>query len=281
MNDFGINEETEVGSAIGAGLAMGAPQRLDMDGRFFLVRGAAGAAEVIDLEEHRVLLADHPRRKRSKVSVYTAEALVEYVNRHRTEGTEVWANAEVPAITAVINGDAINSAGWGDHFATLRLRKTDSWKAWERASGTMGSQIALAELLEERAPDIIDPPGADLLEIAQTFNAARSVDFKSTERLSTGEIGITYIEQTKASAGKSGKLTIPDEFTLALVPFDGSPAYKIIAKLRYRLSEGTLQIGFKLLRADDVLKAAFADVLTEVKEGIGHIAPIYDGSNYA
>lgn len=271
-------ETTDTQAAIDAGVKIAEPHPLDEAHRFYALTPADGSEPVvIDLKDRAQHLADAPLRKSGAVVVRTAASLVAYINRHGTPGTEVWGDVERVAIRAVLNGDAIDGPGHGDHAATLQLRKTPSWLAWEKASGALGSQLALAELIEDRAIDIVSPPAATLLEVAQTFKAARSVDFQSSNRLSTGDVELVYREQTDASAGKKGELTIPETFELALVPFEGAGTYKVTARLRYRISEGRLAIGFVLERPDDVLRMAFDDVASEVETGIDKDIPVLTG----
>ncbi|MCV2395951.1 YfdQ family protein [Actinotalea sp. M2MS4P-6] len=269
---------TDTQDAINAGVKIAEPKPLEEHNRFYALTPADGSAPVIvDLLDKAQHLAETPLRKTGLVILHTATSLVAYINRHHTEGTEVWADVERSAIRAVINGNATNTPGHGDHIATLMLRKTPSWLAWEKASGQMGSQVRLAELIEDRAIDIVKPASADLLEVAQTFKAARSVDFESSQRLSTGEVAIVYREQVDAKAGRKGELTIPETFELALVPYEGSPTYKVTARLRYRIAEGQLSIGFVLDRPEDVLRAAFDDIAVEVESGIDEGTPVLTG----
>lgn len=270
--------QTETAAAFHAGLAAAEPHHLDEDHRFHVLTPADGSGPVlIDLVERRQALAATPLRKKGAVAVHTAEALVDYVVRHHDASTEVWSDSETARIFAVLNGNAIDEPGHSDHTALLTLRKTDAWKAWEAASGKLGSQVALAELIEERAVDVVNPSSAVLLEVAQTFKGARSADFESSHRLSTGEVSFVYREQVAASAGKKGELAIPETFELALAPYEGSPTYKVIARLRYRISEGSLAIGFVLERPKDVLLAAFNDVRAEVENGVPEGTPVLAG----
>lgn len=270
--------ETETAAAFHAGLAAAEPHALDEASRFYVLTPADGSTPVVvDLLERTQALAPTPLRKKATVTVHTAEALVDYVARHHSLHTEVWSDSESARILAVLNGNAIGQPGHGDHTALLTLRKTDAWKAWEAASGKLGSQVALAELIEERAVDVVNPSSAVLLEVAQTFKGARSADFESSHRLSTGEVSFVYREQVNATAGKKGEVAIPETFELALAPYEGSPTYKVIARLRYRISEGSLAIGFVLERPKEVLLAAFNDVRAEVENGVPEGTPVLAG----
>lgn len=271
---------TENDTIVEAAQAAAVPQPLGNDeDRFFTVTTpAGGTTKVIDLEQLREPFAAHPRRKRGTVTVRDAESLVAYIDRHGTDHTEVWADRGLGQIVAVINGHAAHHdglAGHGDHRVTLALRHTPAWKAWATLNTKMLGQAQFAEHIEDRQIDIVDPKPADMLEVVQTFKAAKKVDFESSQRLSSGEVVLEYRETVNAQAGKKGQLTIPERFTLGLIPYEGSDAYRVTARLRYRIADGQLHLGYALDRPEDVLENAFNDVVAEVEAGIE--APLFRG----
>lgn len=249
----------------------------------YVVPSEGGGVEVLDIEKY----ADRPRRKRGTVVVRDAGSFARYVTKHEVAGeTEIYADASAAALIAVLNAhqgvapvskterDA-GAAGWGDHRARLELVKTPAWAAWEKLNGQLMSQQAFAEHLEQRLVDVVKPSGADMLELAQTFQATKNAAFDSSQRLSTGEVQIAYKENIDAKAGKSGRLSIPETFELGLVPFEGAKAYKVTARFRYRLHDANLAVGFVLERPEDILRAAFDDVITAVQSATE--APILNG----
>jgi len=225
--------------------------------------------ETIDLRDH----GDTPRRKTGAVKVADADSFVAYVRKHELPQTEVWADLVGTKIVAVINAHTESvpdeaqegDAGHRDHRATLTVRKTDAWNAWTaRDRGFMGQQ-EFAEHIEDRAIDIVKPTGADMLELAQSFQASQGVEFESSKRLSSGESQLVYKETVAAKAGQRGQLDIPSTIELALTPFEGAPAYKVTARFRYRIDHGRLLLSYALERPDDILREAFLDVVTLVE----------------
>jgi len=214
--------------------------------------------------------ADQPRRKTGTVSAHDAPAFIAYLSKHSRPETEVWADIANQQLVAVINANqGIDfPAGWGDHHVQLVLRKTPAWVAWAKYDKQFLSQTTFAEHVEERLPDFVIPNGAEMLELAQSFKANTKVVFESSRRLSSGETTLVYREETSAAAGKKENIAIPDVFTLGLAPFDGTEGYKVNARLRYRISDGTLSLGYVLERPEDILRAAFDDIVTAVDGAI-------------
>lgn len=248
-------------------------------GEMYAAPQADGSVKVIDLttaehlariEQMRKHDGQDPTRKTGHAQVTDTHSFGLYVNDHQVTGTTtLWGDRKAGRILAVFNGHTNSGdgkAGWGDHRATLGLQLTPEWVAWNQASGQLIAQEPFAEFLEDHLAEIVEPDGAALLEVATSLQAHIGATMKSAIRLDSGQVQFAYEETIEATAGKAGKLTIPTKLTLALTPFEGGEPYKVEARFRYRLANGTLKLGVVLDRPDDVLRAAFADVVKQVED---------------
>lgn len=232
----------------------------------------ATRGEIVDVVERiQSELNRRPGRKTGHYRVTDAAAFVGYLAKHGHGNTEVWANVNSGTVRAVINahGGEVSGAGHEDHTVTLHLATTDDWKHWTERDGKLVPQLAFAEFVEDHLPNFVTPSAADMLELAQTFQATTKVDFASSQRVKSGETQLTYQETGSASAGKKGNLAIPDTFTIALQPFENGPAYKVQARFRYRITDGTLTLGYRLTRPQDVRKTAFDEVVAGIHDDTG------------
>ena len=261
-------EETEAQVIVETAQAAAAPHELDTEVIHSLVVPVGYQHVVFDPEAY----LPAPRSRRGSVTVFTASALGEYTERYKTTGTVLYADVVARSITAVLNDhqplgppDSVTAAGWADHRATLQLRPDPSWTRWTAQDNKLMDQVAFAELIETGFEDIVSPPAADMLELAQTLQAHTKAEFRSQQLLASGQRQLRYEETVDAKAGQSGQLEVPTEFVLGLIPFEGCDPYKVTAHLRLRLSEGHLAIGYVLHRPEDVLRAAFADILGTVE----------------
>lgn len=238
------------------------------EGVAYSVLVPAGAQHVLFDTDGRL---PAPRRKTGHPAFFTAASLAEYVVRHDDEPRALYADVDNRRIVAVLNGHGGGGggAGWGDHRATLVLRSTPEWKRWIERDGRIEGQTAFAEHLEDCLADIVEPEGAVMLELAQHFQAAAKVNFRSAKQLADGQRQLVYEETIEARAGQTGQITIPQFFVVGVAPFEGSAGYRIRARLRYRLHDGALKIGYVLDRPDKVVRAAFDDVLAEVETTTG------------
>ncbi len=237
------------------------PTRLS-DTLYGFVVPNAGTVRLIDIETQRPT----PLRKRGHVTLHTAGSLATYVTTHMATGTSIYADVERATIVAVMNDHSVSEPGWGDHQATLTLRHPPGWRLWMSRNAQLSTQEKFAEHIESGLAEIVEPPAADLLEIAQHFQANIKVAFRSAKSLANGQRQLTYEETIDSKAGQKGQLTVPETFTVALQPFEGSATFRVLARLRTRISDGTLAIGYVLDRPEKIWRHAFDDVLTEIAE---------------
>jgi len=234
-------------------------------GSIYIVHSPDGF-KTVDLtgDEYR----EFPERKIGTVVVRDAAGFCHYFGKHGGDTSEVYGDIDMATVTAVLDAHASDAPRWQDHRLILRLQQTMQWRTWLGANGQMMSQQAFAEFVEEHAADVApDGPvdSATLLEVAQHFHAATSVQFEQGERLVSGETRFTYLETVEAKAGKRVDIVIPTEFQLGIAPYEDCGAWRVNARFRYRLNNGKLTLGYKL--DDPARKAQEA-----VKQVIGKIA---------
>lgn len=240
----------------------------------YIVRDSNGTARHLDLREQLGLLPIRPPRKTGHTTLTDVDSYIDALDKHGLPQTELYANTKAGTIKAVINahlsilddGATEDLAGFGDHIITLALPHTKDWTDWTKGDGNLFGQAEFAEWIEDHLPNFVTPTGADMLELAQTFQATTKVDFASSQRIKSGETSLLYQETGTASAGKKGTLAIPDTFTLALQPFERGETYKVQARFRYRITDGQLRLGYRLTRPDDVHRDAFDQVITKIQE---------------
>lgn len=247
-----------------------------------VVYGAAGpdgSTRVLDTDAY----ADSPRHIAASRVVGDAESFVRYVEKHVIDGhTEVYADTPSSAVVAVLDSHDAGQGGWQKHTARLELRHTKSWEAWTKADGKLLEQTEFAEFIEQQALDVRKPDTAVLIELAQSFQAKTSVDFEGGERLDSGQVRLNYKETVTARAGQKGHIEIPTELELLLRPYIGGPVYLVVARFRYRLRGSSLGLGIVLQRPQEILDAAFADIVTEIRDGKtvtkdGETTQVHDG----
>ena len=228
--------------------------------------------EIVDIREqiHEEAQRD-PDRKTGTYTVTDVASFAAYLAKHGEEHTELWGSRDSAKIDAVIDahGNGEHDAHHEEHSVRLQLRHSDDWKDWANADGKWKSQVEFAEFIEDHRPNFGKPTAAEMLELAQTFRSTSKVEFNSSHRVKSGETSLAYAEVHDAKAGKKGELTIPDEISIAMPVYDQGKPYLLTARLRYRIENGGLLLGFKLNRPKDTLQTAFDDVVTSVQDETG------------
>lgn len=263
--------ETEVALAAGEDIA-----RARVNGQTFTVVPGGRPYRITDegaVESMEGFLPT-PVSRRADAEFYDAASFIAYVNRFKDKGSIIFADrfGQNKKFTAVLDyhEDGKGSPRWGRHRAGLALRPTLSWQTWVPANKTPMNQTQFSQFLEDNIPDIAEPAGALIVEIARTLEAKKNVVFESNiERQTDGSFKFLYHEDVQGSAGR-GNLKIPDKFTLLLQPFEGGEKFPVEARFRYRIGEGgKLSMWFDLVRVQDVLDKAFAAELEDIVAGVG------------
>ena len=232
-------------------------------------------------------LRTRPRRVHGTATLHQPVSWLAYVARHAGPGTEIYADVTENRVTAVLDGPLGNDTpaqlrpAWGQHRAVLDLTPSDAWRAWLRVDGEWLTQETMAEHLEARTPDLVEPDAATMLEIAQTIKATTGVKFESRTVLHNGERQLRYVESIDGQAGQRGDLSIPQQITLRLQPWRGADlAVPVTARFRYRIADGRLALGVVLDRITEVKDAAWAALVEELTERLGDdeiTAPVLAG----
>lgn len=245
----------------------------DADSAHFVVLRPGEVAERLDTDD----LQPYPRRKTGEVVLTTAAAFSSYVTKHSDEDeTSIFADVESRRIVAVLDDHGGSVPGWGEHRAVLTLRHTPEWLVWAKADEKPMGQVEFAEMIEDRLVDVVEPVGADLLEVIREFHATTKATFRSAVRLDNGEQQLTWVEEVEARSGKQGDLTVPGEFVLGLAVFEGEDHYRVTARLRYRVREGRLTIGYVLSNREDVIRDSFRLVTERIADDTGLY--VYEGT---
>lgn len=245
-------------------------------GRLYAFPTAAGP-RLLDLNtEEYVNRLPVPQRKTGLTVVEDVASFQAYYTKHADEDSETYVNVNQRTITTVLNAHSQEAPRWGDHQLMLQLKCTTAWKAWTAHDRKWMSQREFAEHIEEHLEDIREPAAAEMLEMAQSFQAKTTVKFASGTRLSSGDTNLTWEETTDASAGAKGQIKIPATFKIAVpclelpvLEGEDRTVYGIEARLRYRIERGQLGIGYLLTDPDAVLRDAVLAVVGQVEDGLG------------
>lgn len=261
---------------VNATYAAAEPSLLDPAQRYAYVVPPGGSVKVVEPAEDSQLPV--LTRVRGHSLVYEVDSFKWLWEKYSSGSSELFAHPKRHRVTAVFNADvSATEAGFRDHRAELVCELTPGWKAWAEMDGKLVDQETFANFLEDRLIDVVSPTGAAMLELAQSFEATTSVDFQSSQILASGQRQLQFKETVQARAGQTGQLEIPSVIELGLQPFEGGDRYRVNARFRYRISSGSLRIGVRLERPEDVLQEAFVGIADAVSSACA--APVLVGAS--
>jgi len=197
------------------------------------------------------------------VSLQTAASLADYLTRYKTEQTTMFANIDANAIVGAVDYHGPGSPDLVRHKATLKLPFSSQWTIWDSQDGKLSGQLEFARFLEENARDITDPDTATLLEAVGEMQAVEKADFRQRIRTNSDNVDFTYSVQTDAGT-MNGELAIPKRFTLSIPVYFGGEPVTLEARLRWRKTPDGLQLGYQILRKDQVRQEEFMRIVAAV-----------------
>lgn len=207
-----------------------------------------------------------PDRRRGTARTTTLRSFAELVNRHKDAGSAVFAKTAwpQPAFTAVIDyHDEENRPRHLGHRITYDFPVTDELKAWVSWNGKPMEQADFAAFIEEHAAELASPMEEEirefealfkerfatpshLIELSRCLEVFVGAKAKRAERLSSGERTVEFVEEHRNGAGE--KVEIPGIFMISVPAFLDGDNVRIPARLRYRLSGGTVSWFYQLYR---------------------------------
>lgn len=252
-----------------------------------------GASEFLALPEGYKLedlekFKNAPRRKHAKVSMDDTNSFVDYVKRHGSlANATVWCDADFVgnkvAFISILNdnGEQDGEQHWRDHTAKFSPTFSEEWNRWTKMNKHQFSQAEFAAFIEENLKDIAgvegSPTGAQMLEMALSFEANQDMRFKSAIRLQNGGVQMSFVQDDDSQT--MAKMQMFDRFSLGLPVFWNGDAYRLDARLRYRVRDGKLTFWFELIRQDKVLEASTTTLIEKIKSETAK--PFFFGNPFA
>lgn len=228
-------------------------------------------------------LLPNPRRTKATAEFSDPQSFIDYVALHAQTGTTVWCNFNPQTFalgfTAVIDEHAKGTPGWRQHRATFSPDMSAEWKAWKGKNGSSFAQLAFAEWIEEHADDIATkegfPTSLQMLSMATEFQANEERALKSTVKLQSGGVRLTYIADP--DTGTTEQMDMFQKFAIGIPVFHGGAAWSITARLKYALNSGKVSFRYELVRPDTVHEHAAKELIQQIRSAMGAV-PVLMGS---
>jgi hypothetical protein len=237
------------------------------------------SAEIISLDE--------PKAYTGRVQFETVDALIDYMNRHGSPArSSIYVSscgtptAKTPALLKaelVIDDHGPDRAGWKAWRGNLEVR-LDPWAV--EILARIHSEFSLDDLaawIETNEAVFLDPPAAKMLELATSFRAHSSARFDRGRNLANGDLRFEFVEETTATAGKTGEMEIPQLVTLAFPILVDGPVVSVTCRFRFRMLDKRPAFTIFLPNLRDILRQSAEELLADLRGRAGDI-PVYRGT---
>ena len=235
-----------------------------------------------------------PERRAGTAQVTTLQTFIDLVNRHKDEGSAVFAKTIWPApkLVAVIDYHGIDKvARFGRHRVEYAFPITPEFEAWMKQDGKPFEQGEFATFLEDHAAELTAPSQMEINEFEPLFkerfappheliNLSRSLEIcvgskiKRQERLASGERTLVFESEHTNAQGE--RIDVPGIFMVSVAAFVDGGAVRIPARLRYRVKGGEILWFYNLYRAADALRGQVLNDIVDVGAGTG--LPVFEGA---
>lgn len=239
-----------------------------------------------------------PRLRAGTAILTSIQALIDHANRFKDEGSAIFANEDraKPSITAVLDyswpnvstdeGIGVAPPRFGRHRSHINLPLSDEWKAWNGKNGVKMSVADFAVFLEDRIADIAGPGElplseeqqkyidriggqdriatvTDLVTLSKGLRVNENASFTSALDISSGQGEVFARVEHTDTAGVP--LQIPTSFQIAIPVFRNDGYYVVVARLRYKVNGGAMQLWYDLWGVDKVFDHAFKMAVDKVQ----------------
>lgn len=215
-----------------------------------------------------------PKIVSGNVLLQTAPSLCDYVNRFKNDDTITFANIDKNEVVTVIDYHRQPPHGVPAsvddpkprllaHRATFALKFSEQWTVWTRSNDKLMSQVDFADFLEQNGLDVVEPEGADLLEVIKDLQLYSNSSLKSRVRHG-GTTNLSFTKDAELSGSKDGDTEIPSMLKLRIPVYFGEGAVDIRALIRLRANDGEAQFGYKLIRPESIRQAEFQRIVNAI-----------------
>ena len=244
------------------------------------------------VEQAEAALQKEPTHPSGTYELHDSTSFINYVNRHRQEGTQIIITAEFGTgrinIKAILDGHVGTKAGWERWRAVFLPAKTPAANAWVHRNKTVLSQSDMASFFEEHAIDIVSedpsnpqidyPTSAAVLDFARNLEINKSLKFKRSVREQDGTQSFEFCDENDGNTAT--RLKAFEKFGIQFQPHLNGPAYFVEAFLKFRMdnNNGRIDFWYELRGLDKVYENACKEIAATIETALGESIPVYYGS---
>jgi len=238
---------------------------------YFIGKDNNDVEKAIFVDEREALLP-YPTSDAGVATMHDMDSFLRYWQEHSQPHSRIYAEM-LPTVrfTGIIDEHvAKDRPGWREHQVVYAPTLSNEWKSWSSQDRKdFSNNEDLAYFIEDRLPDISQPPAEDFLAMITTFRVDENRHWNNDVKLSNGKVDFSFRKLVDGSAMDSsgGRMEIPEKFVLKIPVFSGInvPMYEVETRFRWRSRDGRISMRYEMVRTHKVLEKAFVELLDRVK----------------
>lgn len=226
------------------------------------------------------------------VQLQTVSAMISYINRFKNPDSLVFADISQNRVLGVIDYhtgsstpteatavSGVPQAKHTRHTAGLTIPFSLEWQTWLASDGLLKPHVEFANFLEENAMDILplgelhdsrgeiveDAPST-ILELCRELQVKGSYGASSDVR--NGDYAKIEMQRGDDVSTKRD-ISLPVSIGLSIPVYFGEMPVYVTAFLRRKIDNGSLKLGYKLMRPEQARQDEFKRIVSEIEADVG------------
>jgi len=209
--------------------------------------------------------SNQPFRFRGRFTTHIIAEYAAYLNANGNQETGVFVDSQQSKASAIINMGDDTLPLWGDHTASITLKRSAEFEALWQHKNKPHSQIDFIDFIEDWPESIVFLEDADTaMQLTTAIAAIRKLTIRteSDKTNEQGDFNASSSEFDKIEIKNNNGAPLPYGFRFACSPYEGLQLRMFECRLRGLADGKTVQLKYRIVAIDSILD----DIGTEFKD---------------
>lgn len=188
-------------------------------------------------------------------------SFIDRLNKLKKENSiiSLRSNESLLKLKAYIDAPYFDNPSWNDWKLECDLKLSPEWGVWAGKPFTL-NQEDFIEFLQEHGDDILEPNGADLIELIQDLSASEGSESQSFSRSFDKQGRVTYKQKVTGADGAE----IPAKMTVNVPVWTEDDKYKATVLVQAKVRDAKPVFRLKVKNPEKVVLQATKDILEKI-----------------
>lgn len=198
-----------------------------------------------------------PRRIKANRLFNARQSFIAYVEENKSKTTRVYLTHEHKFIAIFDHHTVEDGPGWQEHRATFPLVQSREWLLWKQGNEQAFNQRNFAAMLEDRAEQIFQPPGRELLQLIRDLEVTQNQIVNGLVNEDGQQVKSCYVLEVSArSGGKGNPIEIPKRISIRVPILENEALREVELRLRLTVTPPGFSLTYEIVQLDRLEKEA-------------------------